>query len=195
MVRYLGRARLYAGDKRYALTVNRSKYEVGDRIVFTAYVKEKDFRPSSKHEQEIVLKTPSGAGPEQRLLLKRVEDGIYEKSQIATEIGDYQAWILPEDTLSDEKISQVSFSVQHSDAERREPILDESTMRMIAGQTSGRYVPLSEIDSLVETLGSEAVEVPQRREFRDLRKEPWIAAVFLALLTLEWLIRKRFRYL
>ena len=105
MVRYLGRARLYAGDKRYSLTVNRSRYEVGDRITLTAYVKEKDFRPSSKPEQEIVLKTPGGAGAEQRLLLKRVDDGVYEKSQIATEIGDYQAWILPEDTLSDEKIS------------------------------------------------------------------------------------------
>ena len=195
MVRYLGRARLYAGDKRFALTVNRSRYEVGDRITFTAYVKEKDFRPSSKPEQEIVLKTPGGAGAEQRLLLKRVDDGVYEKSQIATEIGDYQAWILPEDTLSDEKISQVSFSVQLSDTERREPILDEAAMRTIASRTGGRYVPLAEIDSLVDTLGSEAVEVPQRREFRDLRKEPWIAAVFLALLTLEWLIRKRFRYL
>ena len=52
-------------------------------------------------------------------------------------------------------------------------------MRMIASRTGGRYVPLAEIDSLVDTLGSEAVEVPQHREFRDLRKEPWIAAVFL----------------
>ena len=59
-----------------------------------------------------MLKTPGGAGAEQRLLLKRVDDGVYEKSQIATEIGDYQAWIMPEDTLSDEKISPVTFSVQ-----------------------------------------------------------------------------------
>jgi uncharacterized membrane protein len=195
MVRYLGRARLYAGDKRFALSVNRSRYEVGDRIVFTAYVKEKDFRPSSKPEQEIVLRPPGGAGSEQRHLLKRVDDGVFEKSMIAQEIGDYQAWILPEDTLSDEKISPVSFSVRVSDNERREPILDEPTLRMIASRTNGRYVTLPEIDSLVETLGSEAVEVPQRREFRDLRKEPWLPAIFLGLLTLEWLIRKRFRYL
>jgi hypothetical protein len=195
MVRYLGRARLYAGDKRFALSVNRSRFEVGDRITFSAYVKEKDFRPSSKPEQEIVLRAPGGAGVEQRLLLKRVEDGVFERSQIATEVGEYQAWILPEDTLSDEKISPVSFSVRLSDVERRDPVLDEATLRSIATRTGGRYVPLPEIDSLVETLGSEAVEVPQRREFRDLRKEPWIAAIFLGLLTLEWLIRKRFRYL
>jgi uncharacterized membrane protein len=195
MVRYLGRARLYAGDKRYSLSVNRSRYEVGDRITFTAYIKEKDFRPSAKAEQEIVLRTPGGAGSEQRILLKRVDDGLFEKSMIATEVGDYQAWILPEDTLSDEKISPVSFSVRVSDNERREPILDEPTLRMIASRTEGRYVSLPEIDSLVDILGSEAVEVPQRREFRDLRKEPWLPAIFLFLLTLEWLIRKRFRYL
>ena len=85
--------------------------------------------------------------------------------------------------------------MQLSDVERREPILDEATLEMIARKTSGRYVRLSEVDSLIQTLGSETVEVPQRREFRDLRKEPWIAAIFLLLLTLEWLIRKRFRYL
>jgi hypothetical protein len=194
-IRYLGRARLYAGDKRFALSVNRSRFEVGDRITFTAYIKDKDFRPSSKAEQEVVLRTPGGAGADQRILLKRSEDGVYEKSLIATEVGDYQAWILPEDTLSDEKISPVSFSVRVSDVERREPILDEPTLRMIASRTGGRYVPLTEVDSLIETIGSEAVEVPQRREFRDLRKERWIPAIFLALLTLEWLIRKRFRYL
>jgi hypothetical protein len=195
MVRYLGRARLYAGDKRFALSVNRSRFEVGDRITLTAYVKEKDFRPSSKPEQEIVLRTPGGAGSEQRILLKRTEDGVFERSQIASEVGDYQAWILPEDTLSDEKISPVSFSVRVSDVERREPILDEPALRMIAARTSGRYVPLAEVGSLIETIGSEAVEVPQRREFRDLRKELWVPAIFLLLLTIEWLIRKRFRYL
>jgi uncharacterized membrane protein len=195
MVRYLGRARLYAGDKRYVLNVNRSRFEVGDRITFTAYVKEKDFRPSAKAEQEILLKPPGGAGTEQRILLKRTEDGVFEKSQFANEVGDYEAWILPEDTLSDEKISPVSFSVQLSDVERREPILDEATLQMISRKTGGRYVRLDEIDSLVDTVGSETVEVPQRREFRDLRKEPWIFAIFLGLLTLEWLIRKRFRYL
>jgi uncharacterized membrane protein len=195
MVRYLGRARLYAGDKRFALSANRSRYEVGDRITFTAYVKEKDFRPATKSEQEVVLKTPAGAGSEQRILLKRTEDGVFEKSMIATEIGDYQAWILPEDTLSDEKISPISFSVRVSDIERREPILDEPTLEMIAKRTGGRYVTLPKVDDLIETIGSEAVEVPQRREFKDLRKEPWIPAIFLALLTIEWLIRKRFRYL
>ncbi len=195
MVRYLGRARLYSGDKRFQLVTNRSGYEVGDRITITAYIKEGDFRPSSKPEQEITLRTPVGGGTDQRLLLKQVEAGVFERSLSATDVGDYQAWIVPEDSVSDDKISPVNFTVSLSDIERRDPILDEATLRGIARKTGGKYVPLSQIDSIVDAVGSETVEIPRRREFRDLRKEPWLPIGFLLLITCEWIIRKRFRYL
>ncbi len=195
MVRYLGRARLYSGDKRFQLTANRSRYEVGDRITLTAYIKENDYRPSGKPEQEITLRSPAGGGSDQRLFLKQLEPGVFQRSLAATDIGDYQAWILPEDSVSDDKISPVSFTVSLSDVERREPILDEAALRAISKKSGGRYVPLSQIDSVLDAVGAETVEIPRRREFRDLRKEPWLPALFLILITCEWLIRKRFRYL
>jgi hypothetical protein len=195
LVRWLGRTKLYAGDKRYQLAVNRSAFEVGDRITLTAYVKDKDYRRSAKPEQEIVLKSPSALNPERRILLKRVEDGVFERSMVAQDVGDYQAWILPEDGVSDERISPVSFAVRLSDVERREPILDETALKAIAQKTDGVYVRLPEIRSLQKNLGAETVEIPRRREFRDLRQDGRLPAVLLALLTIEWLLRKRFRYL
>lgn len=195
LVRWLGRTKLYAGDKRFQLAVNRSAFEVGERITLTAYVKDKDYRRSAKPEQEIVLKSPSALNPERRILLKRVEDGVFERSMVAQDVGDYQAWILPEDGVSDERISPVSFAVRVSDVERREPILDETALKAIAQKTEGVYVRLPEIRTLQKSLGAETVEIPRRREFRDLRQDGRLPAVLLALLTIEWLLRKRFRYL
>lgn len=195
LVRWLGRTKLYAGDKRHQLNVNRSVFEVGDRVTFTAYVKDRDYRRSQKAEQEIMLRTPSPTNPERRLLLKNVEAGVFEKTLVAQDVGDYQAWILPEDGLSDEKVSPVSYSVRLSDVERREPILDEAALRAVAQKTDGRYVRLAEARSLLTEIGAETVEIPRRREFRDLRKDWRLPAILLALLTAEWLIRKRFRYL
>jgi hypothetical protein len=195
LVRWLGRTKLYAGDKRHQLAVNRSMFEVGDRITLTAYVKDRDYRRSQKPEQEIMLKTPSPTAPEKRVLLKNIEDGVFEKTLVAQDVGDYQAWILPEDGLSDEKISPVSFSVRLSDIERREPILDETALKAVAQKTDGKYVRLPEARAILAEIGAETVEIPRRREFRDLRKDGRLPLILLALLTAEWLIRKRFRYL
>ena len=195
LIRWLGRTKLYAGDKRFQLTVNRSAFEVGERITLTAYVKDKDYRRSTKPEQEIVLRTPSAVNPERRILLKRADDGVFEKTLVAQDIGDYQAWILPEDGVSDEKISPVSFAVRLSDVERREPVLDEAALKALAQRTEGMYVRLPAIGTLLKSLGTETVEIPRRREFRDLRQDGRLPLVLLALLTAEWLLRKRFRYL
>jgi len=195
LVRWLGRTKLYAGDKRFQLTVNRSHFEVGERITLTAYVKDRDYRRSQKAEQEIMLRSPSTTEPERRLLLKRVEDGVFERTLVAQDVGDYQAWILPEDGLSDEKISPVSFAVRLSDVERREPILDEAALKALSQKTEGRYVALPEVRTLLGALGEETVEIPRRREFQDLRRDGRLPLLLLGLLTAEWLLRKRFRYL
>jgi hypothetical protein len=195
LVRWLGRTKLYAGDKRFQLNVNRSAFEVGDRVTLTAYVKDRDYRRSTKPEQEIVLRTPSTTEPEKRLLLKKVDDGVFERSLVAQDVGDYQAWIIPEDSVSDEKISPVSFGVRHSDVERREPILDEATLKLVAQKSGGVYRRLPEIRAVLDEIGAETVEIPRRREFRDLRQDGRLPLLLLALLTAEWLVRKRFRYL
>jgi hypothetical protein len=195
LVRWLGRTKLYAGDKRFQLAVNRSAFEAGERITLTAYVKDKDYRKSTKPEQEIVLRTPTPGSPERRLLLKKADDGVYERTLVAQDVGDYQAWILPEDGVSDEKISPVSFAVRRSDVERREPVLDEGALKALAKRTEGVYVRLPAMRSLLAELGAETVEIPRRREFRDLRQDERIPLVLLALLTAEWLLRKRYRYL
>jgi len=194
LIRYLGRVRLYAGDKRFRLTANRSAYDVGDRVTLTAYVKEKDYRPSQRQEIDVVVRAPAGVDPERRAVMKRVEDGVYERTFSAEEAGTWSAWLPPEESLGDDKISPISFNVRLSDIENREPVLDEPALKRLAADTGGRYVTLAEWDRLVGAIGAETVEVPRRREFRDLRRELWVPIVAILLATAEWILRKRFRY-
>jgi hypothetical protein len=126
--------------------------------------------------------------------MKRVEDGVYERTFSAEEAGTWSAWLPPEESLGDDKISPISFNVRLSDIENREPVLDEPALKRLAADTGGRYVTLAEWDRLVGAIGAETVEVPRRREFRDLRRELWVPIVAILLATAEWILRKRFRY-
>ena len=74
--------------------------QIGDRITLSAYVKDRSFRPATDEEQEVILRPPDQAGQEERIRLKLVEPGVYEKSFVAVDVGDYRAWILPEEGLS-----------------------------------------------------------------------------------------------
>jgi hypothetical protein len=126
--------------------------------------------------------------------MKRVEDGVYERSFTAEEAGTWAAWLPPEESLGDDKLSPVSFNVRLSDIENREPVLDEPALKRLAADTGGRYVTLGELDRLVGAIGAETVVVPRRREFRDLRRELSVPIVAILLATAEWILRKRFRY-
>jgi uncharacterized membrane protein len=198
VVRYLARVRLLAGDKRFRLFASRSELQVGDSIRLTAYVKDRAMSPADRPEQEIIFQAPGR--PERRETLRRVDPGKFERTFVINEPGDYQAWIPPEDSITDERISPVSFRASISDRERREPIVDAATMRRIADITGGRSVPLSEAPALLRELGQGTVEIPRQRRFHHLRdrEHPWLAflpLLFVALLGGEWLLRKRWRLL
>lgn len=200
VVRHLARARLFQGDKRFRLVSNRTVYQQGDQITLTAFVKDRTYRPADKPEQEIIIELPESGGRRETMRLRQVKPGVFEHSFHGTVTGDYHAWIQPEDALSDEKISPVSFQVRVSDVERREPILDEPALRTLTDATGGTYTTLEGARDLLSEVATGTVEIPRQRRFTHLRDEKspwlrWLPVAFLSLLTIEWIVRKRFRYL
>lgn len=198
VVRYLARTRLFSGDKRFRLSANRSEYQRGDRATLTAYVKDKTFRPSDAPDQDLVLRLPDGTERREKLL--QVEPGKFEKTFVTANLGEWQAWLPPEDGLNDEKLSPVTFRVVDSDVERKEPVVDEATLRLLADKTGGRYLNLSEAKELLQNIVKGTVEIPRQRRSVAVRAESsnflkWLPLIFLALLTTEWIVRKRFRFL
>ena len=200
VVRHLARARLFQGDKRFRLVSNRTEYQQGDQVTLTAYAKDRTYRPADKPEQEVILEHPKAAGKRETLRLRQVKPGVFEHSFHGTVTGDYHAWIQAEDGLSDEKISPITFQVRLSDIERREPILDAPALKTLTEATGGSYRTLDGARDLLSEVATDTVEIPRQRRFTHLRDEKspwlrWLPIVFLTLLTIEWIVRKRFRYL
>ena len=76
-----------------------------------------------------------------------------------------------------------------SDPELIDPGLNEPVLRRIAEASGGRYVPADEVETVVALL-SDAMP-PQGREMRDLWHNAWSFLGILALLSIEWMLRRR----
>lgn len=196
MVRFAARTRLLAGDKRFRLNADRSEVEQGARVSLSASVKDRAFLPATRETQEVVLREPSGR--ERRELLRRVENGRYERAFSVGELGEWSAWLPNEDGVSDERIAPLTFRVVLADAEQREPIMEEAQLRALAAATGGRYTGLEGARELLSSAASGTVEIPRQRRILRLRDKDspwlqWIPAVLLVLLGVEWMVRKRQR--
>lgn len=76
------------------------------------------------------------------------------------------------------------------DVELAEPRLNEAVLRRIAATSGGRYLPAAEWESLFAQLRDSKVGAPPR-EVRDLWHTGWTVGLIVAVLGLEWMLRRR----
>jgi hypothetical protein len=109
--------------------------------------------------------TPSQAG------LYRVRA---EARRGATQLGTADRW----------------FYVGGGDREFADPRLNEGFLRRLARESGGQYVRAADVGRVLTSL-KEAVPQTAQPVRRDLWHEPWAFALVIALLSLEWILRRR----
>jgi uncharacterized membrane protein len=82
------------------------------------------------------------------------------------------------------------FYVGGSDRELADPRLNEGTLRRIARSTGGRYVPVADASQVAPWLEAAIAETTDLEQ-QDLWQEPWMFALVIALLSTEWILRRR----
>ncbi|MEZ6195698.1 MAG: glutamine amidotransferase [Planctomycetota bacterium] len=136
VIRYLARAHLYRGSKRYKLFSNRSEYRQGQSVQLTAYVKDKNFDPATEEIQRMMIAAPESKA--RMVELKKVRDGEYVHTFKPARFGRYEAWIVGEEGLAGKRYAPVAFDVIDDDPERRQPAMNEDGLRELA-EASGAY--------------------------------------------------------
>jgi len=188
-IRWLALGRLKSGNRRYRLDSLRSSYSLDERVTLEARVLDEDFRPSERAVQPVQLEQPDGEVEELTLLLVPGREGIYRSSFEVDRPGVYQAWIEAEG----ERIAATDFELLLPSRENTDPSPDPDLMRSIASLSGGRAVSLASIDELAaEFPGDEERREPISSELRDAW-DNWITLLLaLGILSVEWILRKRF---
>ncbi len=190
VIRHLARAHLYRGSKRFKLMSSASEYGRGDTAFLTAFVKDANFDDAVARTQRVMITPPKGRG--RVVEFEKKQAGEYIHAFRPAHLGHYEAWVVGPEGIAGRHYSPVTFEVKFTDPEALDPTMNESALQSIADAANGTYHSLVNSAELLEQLQSDSVR-HRMAEPEPLRNRNWLPIVLILLLTIEWILRKRWR--
>jgi hypothetical protein len=189
-IRYLFEGRAQAGNSRLRLLASAEKVDLGDAIELTAEAKDEALQPLVAEAFPITIEREGE--PADTLQLSPVEalPGNYNVRLRPTQLGSYR--VRAQDKVG--KQVELSFQVVAATIERNGPA-DRAELAAIAGGTGG------ELFDTPQALLAALDRIPSRSATDTFRTphaiwDGWPTITFvLVVLSLEWLLRKRFNLL
>ncbi len=201
VIRYLVETRSLQGTRRGFIDVEKSEFELGDRITLVGRVLDQEFKLSTAPEVQAIVR--SGDGRSQKVTMKLLpqQEGRYEGTFVAQRVGSFDATIEFPGSDPDEKlIDPIAFRVVPPSAESGAYWLNEKLLMEIATLSGGQYFRLEQIEKLPDTLPT----MITRAEFNSPPEPLWdlnrylrwfLFSLPVLLLTVEWTLRKWFKLL
>ncbi len=187
--------KLRSSDKRFDLRTDKERYNIGEPIDVAIRVYDEEFRPSRDDQQVIHVQRGDRAPEELSAPRSGIgEEGSYSRTLRADAPGTLRLW-LEDPAQGGKRLSQRTVEVQVPMLEFLNPSLDRPRLEAIAAAGGGRCVGLHELPALLESLSGDSRRVPIRTERRDLWDRAEVLLAVMALLTLEWVLRKKFNLL
>lgn len=195
-IRYLARSKLLGKDRSAELTVDRREYRRGEPVRLR--VRFVDERLAPVDDDGVTVMLESEGHPNRRVQLRRstTNRGIFEGLFTKAADGKYHAWIAV--PALEGGAPPADFRVVAPPGEFERVQLDAAEMRQAAENSQGRYYTLATVHDLLSQLPSgRHVTLELLPPLSELRPGLWYAfmslviAVFVALLVVEWIVRKR----
>ncbi len=187
-IRLLSRAKL-AEDRAAELQVEHNHYELGDPVRLRASFWDDRFAPDDDQGVTVVLQRAEGAR-QQRVTLQRqqTERGQFETVLPRLDAGDYHAWIAAPVLKGD--VPSCDFTVSPGNPELKHLTMDEQDLQQAAQRSGGRFLALEKASRLTSSLPSgRAVRVESLAPIT-VWNSSITAALCVALLVAEWLLRR-----
>ncbi|MEM1115644.1 MAG: hypothetical protein AAGJ11_04000 [Bacteroidota bacterium] len=170
---------------------DRSLFGERDRVTFTGQVYGEGLEPLD--DAQLVLEV-SGGPEAERVTMRSVGNGRYVADLGIRPPGRYT--FTAEATRGGTRLGddRGAFAVGALAAEFREPGADLGLMRQIAQRSGGEVVPLDSLGAFVRGLrasGALADRPLVREDETPLLGIPWLLALAVGLLSVEWVARKR----
>ena len=187
-VRWLALGRIKSGDRRFKLEVARQEISIGESQVVEARLLDVDFRPSEQASAQVQVSTADNKQRTIDLSLTPGRAGVYRGSFTPSATGSVRLWL----ENGTERAATTEFAVVLPSLEQAEPAPDRALMAEVALLGSGRAVELGRLSELDQEFppGQERRE-PIYSRLDDVWDTWKTLLLALALLSAEWILRKR----
>lgn len=200
VLRYTSAGRLAAKKQRFAVSTDALEYVLESKVNVLARVLDDKFKALQDNdpldenplEYPVFVQRVDPPEPERRELtatqiLARPE--FFEAVLDADTLGTFKAWI----EYRGEEVASSSYRVVVPQLEYREPRMDRPRLRDLAERSGGEFFEIDELNAIPEKIEAYEKEIAVPAESRSLWDTDQMLLLVVALLTLEWVLRKLFR--
>lgn len=187
-----GRSEQIEAKASVTAATDKAAYEPDEPIQLSAVVRDQRGEGTDKAKVTATIRSSSGAFDKVTLVSTPGPGGHYSASYEPRFHGTLEIEVLAElenDKLTAEKII-IEVGRPYLEFEKLD--LDEKTLTQIAADTGGRYSHITAADHLIEQL-NQAERKKRIYVEQPLFWPPLFWAAFVAILTTEWVLRRRFQ--
>ncbi|MFT7630536.1 MAG: hypothetical protein ACI87E_001543 [Mariniblastus sp.] len=189
-IQFLTLSRLMGEHKRIRLETDRTIYQNGGQVLLYAHVLDDVFDPISQSGFEVAVHMLDDDGASQRVTLRpdMTTPGLYEGYFSPPRPGRYRM----EANDADRDISSTTeFQVADIKPEMANTDMQIDRLRRIADVSGGQCLSIPEFQKLSSLLNL-APQTTTVRVDRPLWDNGWIMGLFVVLLGVEWIVRRRY---
>ncbi len=199
VVRHLAQGRLQRRNDLIELTLDKVVLETGDKLRVTLRVHDEELQPATAAEHPIFLRNQDGAIERRTLRSTPGEPGAFQATFTMADPGAFSFLVFQNQNKADVVQAREDVIVRLPDRELAESSQDAATLRRIAeasssADTKAKSLFLADADALLADFAArKAYESREETRTRPAWDQTWSLLALLAVLTAEWVLRKRAR--
>ncbi len=182
-----------SAPERISVEFDREFYNVGDQVNITATVLDDSYEPDNDATLWMQTTTPLDQVTDTPMEWDISDDGVYRSSFTVEEEGVFNLLVdvasAAGEGASDAAEKRAAFVVTPSLREYNNAERDSGLLARIADASGGQYFDLEDVSRLASAI--EFTPNAYSREVQiDLWDKPWILALLISLLCLDWVTRR-----
>jgi hypothetical protein len=188
-IRYLCRAKLLQGNRVAELATDREQYRRGEEVNLRVRFLDDRMAPAEDDGVMVVVERQGGERRSVALHRHALDRGVFEGAGGPLPDGKYRAWVAAPTLGGAPAASQ--FAVVAPPGELARTQMDSAELKEAAKISAGKFYTFATADKLL-------ADLPRGRQVRiesmpakPIWNAPILAGLFVGLIAVEWLLRKR----
>ena len=182
-----------SSPERINIEFDREFYNVGDEVNVTVVALNDQYEPDNDATLWMQTTTPDDEVTDMPMEWDIEEEGVYRANFTVEEEGVFNLLVDVASAAADAELEssekRAAFVVTPSLREFNDAGMDAGLLRRIAAESGGSYFDLSEVSGLKESV--EFTPNAYSREVQiDLWDKPWLLALLISLLCIDWASRR-----
>jgi uncharacterized membrane protein len=188
-IRYLSRSKLLADRRPIEITTDSQQYVKGDVVRLRVLFRDERLAPVDDEGVTVALENEQGPPLPVTLSRTSTERGVFEASISELAEGHYHAQLAT--PLVSQPPTPRPFSVDSLRKENSRLEMDADDLKAAAATSRGRFYTIRNASRLLNALPPGDQVRIESSPPQPIWNSSWFAALFVALLATEWILRKR----